>query len=74
MRKPRLKSDRNGMNSLIREQNMQEERAGIRENFRVTIGTQCTENLQEMMAVTLLITPSKGESDLAIFIARKAAL
>ena len=55
-------SDRNGMNSLIRKQDMQDERAGIRENFQGTIGTQCTENLQEM-TVTLLILLTKGSLD-----------
>lgn len=47
---------------------MQEERAGIRGNFQVSIGTQCTENLQETMRA-ILLTPTKGVSELAIFIA-----
>ena len=51
-----------------REQEMQEERAGIRGNFQVSIGTQCTENLQETMRA-ILLTTTKGVSELAIFIA-----
>ena len=47
---------------------MQEERAGIRGNFQVSIGTQCTENLQETMRA-ILLTTTKGVSELAIFIA-----